>query len=282
MPARDAKEKFEPFILQWAHSHSGDGTVLISTDAQLADLKQKFPARLARTTRFIKGPTFTVNVSVSSTATYIGNINYQITGTLPFTDNPWSTIGNDWSVPHTILTEAQLAAAHQLITDVSEKMSDSGWTGLFGIDFIHDEERDELRLIEINARQAAGVTFESLLQETNRAHGVAGVTMFEAHILSLLSTISPDAQGALDKKVIEVNDGAQIIQRVTAAIMKTGKLPDVIPLIAAGFTCIQYANTKPNSHILRIQSDRGIMLAHNKFNARGKEILDTITGMKSE
>lgn len=274
-------EKFIPFILQWAHSHSGDGTILITSDAQLAELKQKFPARLARTTRFIKGPTFTVNIAVNATitpaSTFIGNINYQITGTLPFTDNPWSTIGNDWSVPHTILTEAQLARAEKLATDVAQKMSDSGWRGLFGLDFMYDEERDEIRLIEINARQAAGVTFESILQEANRAQGVSGITMFEAHLLSLLpEALSKNIPEKIIGKIIPLNDGAQIIQRVTATIMKTGKLPDITPLVAAGFTCIQYANTRLNSHILRIQSDRGIMLAHNKFNPRGKEILDAI------
>jgi hypothetical protein len=48
-------------------------------------------------------------------------------------------------------------------------------------------------------------------------------------------------------------------------------------LLEAGYKTITYKNTKPNDDLLRIQSGQGIMLSHNKFNKRGKEIVEIIT-----
>ena len=90
-------------------------------------------------------------------------------------------------------------------------MSESGWKGLFGIDVIYDEERDQFKLIEINARQPASTTYESQLQSKFRGHGLTGSTIFEAHLAAL--TDSP-----LTEKQIEINDGAQIVQRVTKTV----------------------------------------------------------------
>jgi predicted ATP-grasp superfamily ATP-dependent carboligase len=104
----DIKWNKNAFILQWAHGHTGGGTILISNENELIELKNKFPNREARVTDFIKGPMFTVNIVVTNTIILLGNISYQITGILPFTENALSTIGNDWSVTHTILNEAHI------------------------------------------------------------------------------------------------------------------------------------------------------------------------------
>ncbi|MES3031599.1 MAG: ATP-grasp domain-containing protein [Patescibacteria group bacterium] len=252
-----------PFILQWAHSHTGDGTLLIQNEKDLAALQTAFPDREARVTQFIKGPMFTVNLVVTDKPLLMGNISYQITGILPFTENPFSTIGNDWSLPPTILTPEHLETIKNIAEKVGQKMQADGWRGLFGIDVIHDEERDALHLIEINARQPASTTFESQLQEKNREAGVPGLTTFEAHLLALTrtTTIIP---------LIEINDGAQIVQRVTVRT-KTAQA-----FSHPSYTTITYQNPKLNADLLRIQSDRGIMETHMKFNARGKEVIELL------
>lgn len=252
-------------IIQWAHSHTGAGTIHIKKDEELKVLQEKFPDREARVTTYIKGPMFTVNIVVAKDSILIGNISYQITGLPPFTDNPMSTIGNDWSVPQTILTETKLDEFNTLAMKVAEKLQRDGWKGLFGIDVVYDEERDKLFLIEINARQPASTTYESQLQMKAREQGVSGITTFEAHIAAL--TDSP-----ITEPIITINDGAQILQRVTA----TTKSIDSKKLEEAGFKVITYKNTKPNNDLARIQSDRGIMEAHNKFNERGKLILELV------
>ncbi|MDP3962853.1 MAG: hypothetical protein Q8Q03_03240 [bacterium] len=202
-----------------------------------------------------------MNITTSKDGILLGNISYQITGLPPFTDNPMSTIGNDWSLPHSILSPAHVEKFNEMALSIGEKMRSEGWRGLFGIDAVYDEERDRILLIEINSRQPASATFESELQSEARAEGVPGITMFEAHLLAL--TDAPASEN-----IMAINDGSQIVQRVTKATtdMNTGGLEK------AGYKVIKYNNTKLNSDRLRIQSRKGIMEAHNKFNARGKEI----------
>jgi predicted ATP-grasp superfamily ATP-dependent carboligase len=251
-------------VVQWAHSHTGEGTMHIKNELELKELKSKFGERDARVTEYIKGPMFTANIVVAKNKVLIGNISYQITGISPFTDNPFSTIGNDWSVPFTILTEKLVEEFNNIASEIGNRKKDSGWKGLFGIDVIYDEERDELFLIEINARQPASTTYESQLQMKAREKGVVGMTTFEAH-LSALTGEDVDS-------LVVINDGAQIIQRVTANLKKV----DTEALKKLGYNVIEYNNIKINNDLIRIQSERGIMEAHNKFNRRGKEIEEIV------
>ena len=263
------------FVLQWSHGHTGGSTLLIQSEKDLAVLKEKFPHREARVTDFIRGSMFTSNIVVTDTVVLLGNISYQITGVLPFTDNIFSTIGNDWSVTHSILDENHIQKFEKIAELVAQKMQKDGWRGLFGIDVIYDEESNELYLIEINARQPASTTFESELQSGMRSMGVPGITTFEAHLAALQHV-------AVASPLVPINDGAQIVQRLTQSIMLKNEkdfedLFHIQKLLAAGYKTIMYKNIKPNDDLLRIQSLQGIMLAHNKFNKRGKEIVDIIT-----
>jgi len=261
----------EPFILQWDHGHTGGGTILITSEEQLTLLKHKFPDRLARRTAYVRGPAFTVNVVVAPHKILIGNISYQITGTLPFTDNMFATVGNDWGLTHSLLNADEIEYITEMAQNIGTKMNIAGWRGLFGIDVIRDDERNVINLIEINARQPASTTFESFLQKENRAHGVKGLTLFEAHIKAL--------QGNdIDEDLILINDGAQILQRITHTTQNIS--PEKISALnARGYTTIPYVNTMHNEDLLRIQSSLGIMETHGKFNKRGKEILDTLTNI---
>ena len=148
---------------------------------------------------------------------------------------------------------------------IGQKMQKDGWKGLLGIDIVYDETLDELHLIEINARQPASTTFESELQEILHLHNVAGITTFSAHLSSLLGDPVTSA-------LIPVNDGAQILQRVT----KIKNNINIKKLIESGYKIIIYNNTKPNADLVRIQSMQGILETHNKFNKRGKEIVEAV------
>ncbi len=252
--------KHDSFILQWAHSHTGEGTIHIKKESELHKVQKDFPDRETRVTEYIKGPMFTVNIVVSPEKIVVGNISYQITGLEPFTDNLFSTIGNDWSLPPTILSESHLNEFNKIAVAVAEKFQSNGWKGLFGIDVIYAEEQDKLYLIEINARQPASTTYESQLQSHARELGVPGMTTFEAHLAALTGQPISD--------LVIINDGAQIIQRVTKNI----KNIDTTRLEQTDYQIVKYSNNKLNSDLIRIQSKLGIMETHNKFNKRGKEI----------
>jgi hypothetical protein len=163
---------------------------------------------------------------------------------------------------------------------IGVRMQKDGWKGLFGIDVIYDEEHDLLRLIEINARQPASTTLESEFQSALRAHGVAGITTFDAHLQALLGIPVTTA-------LIPINDGAQIVQRLTQTLLMKNEnkhfedMFNIQGLLKAGYKVISYKNTKPNADILRIQSTQGIMETHLKLNKRGKEITSLISGPQS-
>ena len=264
--------KNEPFIVQWAHGHTGDGTMLIRTCDELSTLQEKFPERMARLSTFINGLSFTVNAIVAKDKIIMGNVSYQITGLQPFTDNEFSTVGNDWGLAKKILNPKDLENIQTIVRDVGIKLQKDGWKGLFGVDFVMDEKSRRIYLIEINARQPASTTFESLLELREREKGVKGITTFEAHLRALLEL-------PIDQNVIEINDGAQIIQRVTKNIQGVFN-KEILTLENKGYDVVVYENSTPNSDLIRIQSTLSIMNEHNIPNSKGLEITETIKNCK--
>lgn len=256
-----------PFIVQWAHGHTGDGTMLVRSADDLKAIQEKFPERMARVSAFVDGPSFTVNVVVTPERIMMGNTSYQITGLPPFTDNTFSTIGNDWGAAKAFLSAADSQTIKAITQEIGRKMQVDGWKGLFGIDFIRDRN-GRMYLIEVNARQPASTTFESALQEEAREKGARGLTTFEAHLRALLGQ-------PMDQDLIEISDGAQVIQRVTKHVQSV--FDDAAKsLEKKGYLIVSYQNTSPNSDLLRIQSATSIMEAHGSFNARGREIAEAI------
>jgi len=260
--------KKTPYIFQWAHGHTGETTHLIRSEKDVESVQASFPERIGRMSTFIQGPSFTVNAVITGDRTLMGNIAYQITGVAPFTDYEFSTIGNDWSLTHSLLSDSELMYIEAMVGEVGSALRESGWRGLFGIDIMRDDEQNRIFLIEINARQPAGAVYESQLQQEFRRQGISGLTIFEAHIHALTDE-------HISQHIIPINDGSQIIQRITKLI-KTISPTTVNVLKGTGHTVITYNNDALNSNILRIQSDKGIMETHNKFNIRGKEILNIL------
>jgi len=269
-PSKDLKWEKQPRIIQWAHGHTGGGTTLINSQKELEALQAKFPDRMARSTEYIQGPSFTVSAVVTDDKVLLGNPSYQITGLPPFTDNPLATVGNDWSVAHDLISTSEHEAIEEMVGAIGKKLSASGWRGLFGIDMIYDNSRNHMYLIEINARQPASVPLESAFQEAYRQQGLPGLTIFEAHVKALLGE-------TLNEPLIPINDGAQIVQRVTKAFDHAS--PEVAEALEeAGYTVISYENTQPNADLMRIQSAKGIIERHGKLNKRGEQIQELLEG----
>lgn len=257
-----------PIVIQWAHGHTGDGTILVKNPDELRALQDKFPLRMARVSAYIQGPSYTVNAIVSKDRILMGNISYQITGLSPFTDNTFSTVGNDWGLAKKTLSTEDIRAIQTMVEEIGERMRADGWKGLFGVDIIKDQSRGTIYLIEINARQPASTTFESNLQEIARKGGSRGLTTFEAHIRSLLGL-------PIDEDVIRIEDGAQVIQRVTKNVQSF--FDDVVKLLEKqGLDVVSYQNSAYNSDLLRIQSNKSIMDSHGTLNDTGRAIVESI------
>jgi len=251
------------FVLQFNRAHTGSGTVLIESEQQLKEIQDKFVKRPVRVMEYISGPVLTNNNVVWGKKVLIGNISYQITGLKPFTDRPFATVGNDWALPYKILTRKQLKEYNQIAQAIGKRMAQSGWQGLFGIDVIWEEKTGKLYLIEINARQPASATFESILQ---REKDKSGLTIFKAHLLALLG-------GKYNReKLVVIKNGAQIVQKVVPIEKSIDeKLLDynVRKFKKDGWDIFLYNNTELEKDWIRMQSSIGIMEAHNKINHQG-------------
>lgn len=259
-----------PFVLQFNRAHTGNGTLLIDSTEKLRELQTKFPERPVRVTKYVEGVMCTSNNVVTATGVMVGNTSYQITGLAPFTDQPFTTIGNDWRLGNALTHEGHAS----MVKKIGERLQLSGWRGLFGIDFV--VAGSNFYLIEINARQPASVAYESYLQQRVRDKRYEigdtvnpAITTFEAHLWSLLG------EDLADKELIEVSDGAQIILRNqngrNFSPEKLGEFSE--KLLAHDFNVIPYTNSAPGSDLLRIQSATGIMSGHGEFNERGAQIL---------
>jgi len=123
---KDIKWKNKEFILQFNRSHTGSGTFLIKSKKQIQEIKEKFPLREARIADYIEGPLLTNNNIVWDKKILLGNINYQITGLKPFTDKQFTGVGNDWALPHKILSDKQIDEYYKIAKKVGEKMMKDG------------------------------------------------------------------------------------------------------------------------------------------------------------
>lgn len=260
--------KEKKFILQFNKAHTGNGTFLIDSKEKLVDLKHKFPERPVRILQFISGPTFTSNMIVWNNQILTGPINYQITGLSPFTDRKFATIGNDWALPHKLLSKKQQNDYFSLAKKVGKHLAKSGWKGLFGIDVVQDEKTGTFYLIEINARQPASVTCESILQKKVTSSKLQ-TTTFEAHLASLLEIESEKSS------IIQLKKGAQLVKRIIESEKKLSQKQKKLiqrKLIKEKFSTIIYQNTEPGSELIRIQTKNSFMKNHNEFNKDGKKV----------
>ncbi len=255
-----------PFVLQFNHSHTGSGTIIIDAVEKLNELKNQFPKRESRIAPRIEGPVCTSNIVVARDITLTGNISYQITGIKPFTDSAFATIGNDWGAPYRILHESARTSYDLMAREVADTLRDLGWVGLFGIDAIWSTDENRWYLIEINARQPASASYESELQVKIKKDDDT-VTILEAHIKALRGETLNNVT------LIKISDGAQIIQRVTTKIASAKKLENTIDeLKKNNLRVISYENTEHNSDLLRIQSETSIIEIDNEFTEIGKKI----------
>lgn len=265
-PLKNLSYNNQPFILQFGFSHTGEGTHLIDSASALTAFQDKFPERLARTLRYVKGTAYTVNAVVSAQGILVGNTSLQITGLAPYTDLPFSTVGNDWAIPHILLSEQAHKEIRSIAESVGKRLLESGWRGLFGIDVIHEEHSGRIYLIEINARQPASTTLESQLQ---RRAG-ATETIFDAHLRALCGE-------RVAQPLTEIRDGAQIVQRVTRSRTKESIHIDMHTLEAHNLDVIRYEKDDHNSDLVRITSPRGIMSSPSELNDLGKIITSSIS-----
>ena len=155
----------ERLVLQFNRGHTGEGTIFIESDDDLQKLQNEFPERIVRIAKFVQGIPYTINACVYRDQVFMGGLSYQITGEKHLTNFAGGTVGNDFSFRVGISDETYIKIFEQ-VSEIGGKMAARGYKGLFGVDFILDED-GQVFIIEINARQPASIPYFTKLQLSN-------------------------------------------------------------------------------------------------------------------
>lgn len=153
------------FVAQFGHGWAGNTTFVIQNKSDYVNLSEKFPYTTIKASRYIDGYTVLNNCCVYNDSVLIGPPAIQINGISELSRNPFSTCGRQWPIPDF------LKKNEQKIYDISQKignyMKQSGFKGLFGLDFLIDRKTNEVYLSDVNARITASIPFYTKLEIGN-------------------------------------------------------------------------------------------------------------------
>ncbi|MBN2015528.1 ATP-grasp domain-containing protein [Candidatus Dojkabacteria bacterium] len=155
-------------IMQFNRGHTGGGTIRIDSKIQLEELKEIFPERTVRIASYIKGIPYTLNACITKHGICWGGLSFQITGVEECTAKKDATVGNDWLLPKNLLSERTKKEIDKFTKNIGEEMQKNGFRGMFGLDIVVDDEKEEAYVIEINARQPASIPMHTKLQLKER------------------------------------------------------------------------------------------------------------------
>lgn len=174
-------------MVQFNRGHTGLGTLRLVNEEQWKDLQKRFPKREVKVARWYEGKMYTVNAvvcaksesGITNFGIVIGNISKQLTGTPGCTNNPYATVGNDWSEGSRLREEIK-KKINSCAQTVGHALAKRGYAGMFGIDIMLTKY-GKVILIEVNPRQLASASLESQLQQER-----GDATMMEQHLKVLL------------------------------------------------------------------------------------------------
>ncbi|MGC2191976.1 MAG: ATP-grasp domain-containing protein [Candidatus Dormiibacterota bacterium] len=169
-----ARDLAHPLVFQLAHGFSGEQTYLAESEAELAELIQRFHGRSCRIAELVAGTPVTVTGVVATDRVLVGPACLQLTGLPSLTPHPMGSCGNDYGRP---VPEAD--AVHQVALRAAEWLRLQGHLGIFGLDLVVGSP-GAIWCIEINPRLVASVPLFSL---SARDRGDPGI--LNCHLASL-------------------------------------------------------------------------------------------------
>lgn len=166
----------QKLVVQNSKSHTGEGTYILDSEADLLALKTQFGENEFKVSQYITGDSWTINGCIYRGTTLIGGLSYQITGIPELTSFPGSTVGNDWCAAND-LDNATSEKVRLMTKQVGEILIKRGYKGLFGIDVV--VEQGEVYLIEVNTRQTANIPMQSYLEQITGIDPLALFHLYE-------------------------------------------------------------------------------------------------------
>ena len=173
-------------VVQGAHGFSGKGTWPVVDAAAYALAAAALGRRKAKASRMIEGSPMTLNACVLGPGRVrVGPLFHQVTGAPSCTPYPLGACGNDWSsVPPPAEVRAEAA---RIARSVGTSLSEKGFLGMFGLDFVITESGSVVT-IECNPRLVSSVSMATTLELERE-----DVPLLASHMLATAGHDVPDA-----------------------------------------------------------------------------------------
>lgn len=176
----------QKFVLQFNKGHSGNSTFFIKSKNDIKRFFKLYPKREVKISEYIKGKTYTLNCLVLGSGDIVtGSISEQITGLKKATNNPHTTVGNDFGAARKLIKK-NIKSIIDIAESVGHTLFKNGYRGLFGIDVIIQAGSGKVYFIELNTHQPASIPFETKIHRK-----INKMPLLAYLILGRLEAVSP-------------------------------------------------------------------------------------------
>lgn len=195
------------FVVQFDRGHTGSSTYFVKNENEYLDLVKQFPYREARILKLINGKTYTLNACMTQNGIYAGGLSEQLTGIDGLTAKKGGTVGNNFN--HN-LDSGVIDLILEELNKLQFLLGRNGYKGLFGLDFILDNESGNVYIIEMNARQTMSVAFHGALQRM-----LSQVPLGILHVAEFLGIRTQIDAFEYNKQALRSIEAFQIFKRNT-------------------------------------------------------------------
>ncbi|OIO15463.1 hypothetical protein COY59_03965 [Candidatus Gottesmanbacteria bacterium CG_4_10_14_0_8_um_filter_37_24] len=171
-------------VVQFGHGWAGKTTFFISRKEDFIKLTSTFPKTKVKIGKKIDGFTVLNNCVIYNKNILISSPAIQLSGISKLHPNSSVTCGRQWPVK--FLSDSQLESIRELSEKIGLLMSEKGFKGFFGLDFIVDRKTGEIFISENNARLTASSGFYAKLEL-----GLKKTPLLLYHIASFLGIEIP-------------------------------------------------------------------------------------------
>ncbi|HDS11401.1 MAG TPA: ATP-grasp domain-containing protein, partial [Candidatus Wirthbacteria bacterium] len=121
------------------------------------------PQRTVKISRFIQGPSCTINACVSKQGILMSHFFYQIMRLQQCNKYEGGTSGNDYAYDYQFSSQIK-DSIYQSARSMGEYMQSLGYQGIFGLDMVIDKNAEQVYVLENNARLVASIPVFTKLQ----------------------------------------------------------------------------------------------------------------------
>ncbi len=179
---QELKSKYTKFVIQDEKLSGGRGTYIVDAEQDFSQALQSLPAEnRVVISQYIKGESASVQACIFQNQVINTGIQKQLVGQPSLTNNPGQFVGGQWCPKD--YSQKEKRQVQNFVKKTGEILIKLGYRGIFGLDLIVDHDKEQVFVIEMNAR-ITGVTYLINMIQTS----INQTPIIYPHILSLLKT----------------------------------------------------------------------------------------------